>query len=341
MFAAESLECGGAFPNLAHAAIFYIFERDAGNDLRGVAGKRIPAWRDQHQLAAPATHAGLGIFCVVIGDDVFDANPAFQPLLFAFDDGNGMIQLFACRQKIFAVVGEFDARRTGRLREGHHFFELIDVATVDDKIERNGDAMLPEPIEDAELLSVGLGAGNFVGGLFARTLKAELDVIETGCYQSGELRFIQGQTRGDEIDVQARRARGTHEFDDIRADERFAAGKIGLKDTGFGGFFEDAGPDFGGELVGAGLHFERIGTVYAMKGAAVGEFCDECQRIGNCRRHSQRKCAPDPIGTASNSKDAGKDAALQLEVEGALFLKQLQISENILLDFLRLRLGID
>ena len=51
---------------------------------------------------------------------------------------------------------------------------------------------------------------------------------------------------------------GADECDDIGARERFAAGEIGLKDTGFGGFLEDAGPDFGGELARARLQFQRV-----------------------------------------------------------------------------------
>jgi len=31
-----------------------------------------------------------------------------------------------------------------------------------------------------------------------------------------------------------------------------------LKNTGCGGFLQDAGPDFGGELVAASLQFQRV-----------------------------------------------------------------------------------
>src|SRR6266853_405821 len=97
-FAAEFLERGGVFPYLSQAAVFHVFECEAGNDLRGMAGKRIAAQRDQHQLAAPAAHAGLGVFRVIIGDDVFDANPALKALLFALDERERLIQLYARRQ---------------------------------------------------------------------------------------------------------------------------------------------------------------------------------------------------------------------------------------------------
>src|SRR6266481_3335933 len=83
IFSAEFLECGGVFPNLTQAAVFHVFKGQAGNVLRGVAWERIAAWGDEHQLEAPAAHAGLGIFCVVIRDDVLDANSALKAFLFA------------------------------------------------------------------------------------------------------------------------------------------------------------------------------------------------------------------------------------------------------------------
>src|SRR5260370_41096191 len=91
VLAAEFLERGGVFPNFTQAAVLHVFEGEAGNDLRSVAGKRIAAWRDQYQLAAPAAHAGLGIFCVVIGDNEFDANPALKPFLCALDESERLI----------------------------------------------------------------------------------------------------------------------------------------------------------------------------------------------------------------------------------------------------------
>src|SRR5216117_3839179 len=84
--------------------------------------------------------------------------------------------------------------------------------------------------EDAEFLRVGLCAGDFVGEFFARTLEAELNVIEAGSDERSEFRFIERQAGSNQIDVQAGRARGTDEIDNIDAGERFAAGEVGLED---------------------------------------------------------------------------------------------------------------
>jgi len=143
------------------------------------------------------------------------------------------------------------------------------------EIESDGDAMIAEPVENAEFLCMGLGAGNFVGRFFARALEAELNVIEAGGDKRGELGFIEGESRGYEIDVKACGAGGADEFDDVGARERFAAGEVGLEDAGFGGFYEDARPHFSGEFAGARLQFERIRAVDAMEWAAVGYFSDQ------------------------------------------------------------------
>ena len=86
VFAAKFLEGFGDFPDFAQAAILHIFEVQSGNDFCGVAGKRFAVWGDEHQLASPAAHAGLGKFRVVIGNDVFDADFAAEAFLRGFQE---------------------------------------------------------------------------------------------------------------------------------------------------------------------------------------------------------------------------------------------------------------
>src|SRR5206468_11504603 len=99
--------------------------------------------------------------------------------------------------------GEFYPCRARRVRESHHFFELIDVAAVNDKIKRQRDAMLLDPFEDAEFLPMGLRAGDFIGDSFLRALEAQLDVVKSDSDEGRESRFIEGQAGSDQIDVQA------------------------------------------------------------------------------------------------------------------------------------------
>ena len=212
----------------------------------------------------------------------------------AFDERDGLVELRARGEKIFAIcegsavildVGEFDSRSAGGFGEGQHFLELIDVAAMDDKVERDGDTVALEPLKDAQLLLVGFGAGDFVSGIFAGALEAELEMVEAGIRQEVQLDFVEWKAGADEIDVKSRGTGGTNEFDDVRAGERFAAGEVCLEDAEFGGFAEDAGPCLGSELVSARLHFERIRTVDAVERASVRQFGDESERIGDCCRH--------------------------------------------------------
>jgi hypothetical protein len=147
---------------------------------------------------------------------------------------------------------------------------LIDVAAVNHEVECDSDAMVLEPFEDAEFMGVSFGAGDFVGGFFLGSLKAQLKVIQAGLDESFEARFVERQAGCDEIYVQAGSARGTDELEDVRASKGFAAGEIGLKDAERSGFAEDAGPLFCGEFYAAGLKLERIGAVDAVERAAVG-----------------------------------------------------------------------
>ena len=236
---------------------FHVGELQAGNYFCGVAGKRFAVWRDQHEFAAPAAHAGFGIFRVVVGDDRFDANFSAQAFFGAFDDFERLIELLARGQQAFAIgegpavvlhVGEFDAGGARGFGDLQHFFDLIDVAAVNDEIERDRDADFFQPFEDAEFLCVGFCAGDFFGGFFAGTLEAELEVIEAGFDEFREACFVERHAGGDQVYVEAGGAGGADEFEDVGAGERFAAGEVGLQDAERGGFLEDAGPVFGGEF---------------------------------------------------------------------------------------------
>jgi hypothetical protein len=156
---------------------------------------------------------------------------------------------------------------------------LIDVAAVNDEIERDGGANFFQPFEDAEFLRVGFCAGDFFGGVGVGALKAELDVVEAGFDELRESFHVQGQAGGDEVDVKAGGACGSDEIENVGAGEGFAAGEVGLENAQGSGLLEDAGPGFGGKFGAAGGEFEGIRAVDAVEGAAVGEFGDEGEGI--------------------------------------------------------------
>lgn len=150
-FAAEFLEGIASVPDFGKRLVFHVGKLQAGDDFCGVTGKCFAARRDEHELAAPATHAGLGIFCVVIGNDGLDADFAAEAFFGSFDLDEGLIELHACGQQAVAIgeaptvvlhIGKFDAGGARGFGDLEHFVDLIDVAAVNDEIKRDRDANL-------------------------------------------------------------------------------------------------------------------------------------------------------------------------------------------------------
>lgn len=80
-FAAKFLKCGAGLPDFLHGFFLHIIETQIGNDGGRVTGQSVAARSDEHGFARPASHAGLGKFCVVIGNDIFDFDLAAQAFL--------------------------------------------------------------------------------------------------------------------------------------------------------------------------------------------------------------------------------------------------------------------
>lgn len=246
-----------------------------------MAGQRVAVRSDEHKLAAPAAHARFGIPRVIVGNDVFDAKLAFEALLRRLEKINRLHKLAASGKKRIAIrespavilhVCEFDARGAGRFRESQHFGELVEIAAVNDEIERYGDAMMPQPIEDAKLLRMGFRAGDFLGNFLAGALEAELKMVETSFDERSELGFIERQAGGNKIHVQASSARGADEIENVGACQGFAARKIDLQDSQIGSFVEDARPIIDRKFAGPRLQFERIRAIHTVQRAAMREF---------------------------------------------------------------------
>src|SRR6266576_3386287 len=259
----------------------------ARNDLGRMARERVAAGRDEHQLLSPSTHAGLGKFRVVVGHNEFYLDFATQTFLRAFQKIDGAIELLARRKKILAVgkgpavilhVREFDPAGTRGFAERQHFRKSIDVAAMNDEIQRQRYAAPLEPVKDPEFLSVCFRAGDFIGGLFGSALKAQLNVIETRFDELVEPRFVEGESGGDEADVQSGPAGGTDEIRNIGAGQRLTSGEINLENARLGGLAEHTRPNLGSKFVGATPHFKRIRAVDTMQRTPMRQFGDERER---------------------------------------------------------------
>jgi len=291
---AKFLKRRGLFPNLPQRTVLYIFKVHAGNDLRSVAGKRAAIRGDEHEFAPPATHAGLGKFRVVIGNDKFNANFAFEAFLRFLEEFDGTCELFACGEKVSAIgkspavilnVRKFHSTRAGGFGDGQHLWDLVDVAAMNDEIQRDRKTMLLKPFEDTKFLRMRFGVGDFSSDFFTGTLETELDVIKSSTDERGEFLFVEREARSNQVDVEPGGACGADEFNDVSAGERFAAGEVGLENAKFGGLGENARPDFSRKFDGTICKFERIRAVDAMQRATVSEFGNKSQRILICFVH--------------------------------------------------------
>ena len=97
--------------------------------------------------------------------------------------------------------------------------------------------------------------------------------------------MVEGKARGDQVDVEPGSSRGLNERGEIGASKWFATGEVELHDAESGGFVEDTCPRFRGKFVCTRDELLRIGAVDAVERAAVGEFGDEGERIGEGVSH--------------------------------------------------------
>lgn len=88
---------------------------------------------------------------------------------------------------------------------------------MENEVERDGDTARLKPVEHAEFLGVGFGAGEFIGGIFACSLEAELEVIEAGGDELVEAGFIEWKAGSNEIHVEPGCACGLDEFGEVGA----------------------------------------------------------------------------------------------------------------------------
>lgn len=88
---------------------------------------------------------------------------------------------------------------------------------MDYQIGSEGDAVLSDPGREFELVGVGAGARDPVGGTFSCVLKAELDVVEAGVHQLLEPLAREADAGGDEVGVELGIARAGNQVGEIGA----------------------------------------------------------------------------------------------------------------------------
>ena len=243
-------------------------------------------------LTPPSAHAGLGKARVVIGDHGIDADASGEALFGGGDGFHGLLKLCPRGQQRGAVpqcpavilrVGDLHALGRELLDERDHLFEVVDVLPVDDKIHGERDFVAADDARQFDLVRVCFGAGNPVGCVLARILKADLDVIESGVDQCLQSCFSKADAGRDQIGVEACGARSRDEFGQIRTRQRFAAGEVRVQHSQLARLLENIDPFRGGKLRTHCSQLQRIGAIDAVQRAAVRDLGDEGERVGNHR----------------------------------------------------------
>ena len=140
-----------------------------------MAGLRYPEWRNEQKRASPASHAGFGVFCVVIGRDEIDMEFAAQSSSRFVDHRNRIVQLGARRQEACAIderpavvldVGDFELLRAETPGHLDRFAKPGNIMSVNHQIDGEAHVALANQSRRFELGRVRLHARDRVRSLF-------------------------------------------------------------------------------------------------------------------------------------------------------------------------------
>ncbi len=130
-----------------------------------------------------------------------------------------------------------------------------------------------------QLLREGLlRAGQQVVHLFVGGLEADLDMVQPGFGEAGDLLFGQADARGDQVGVVTQPAGRLDQLGQVLAHQRLATGKTQLRRAHLPRLAEHLDPLGGTQLLMAASEIQRVGAVRALQRAAVGQLGEQPQR---------------------------------------------------------------
>ncbi|KPM89815.1 hypothetical protein AOR11_25010, partial [Vibrio alginolyticus] len=208
VIATKFVEAEGMSPDVLDAVLAYVGELNR-QLARTVTRQRRAVRRDIEKQVAPAVHAGLRAFFVVIGrhEDQL-ARMVFGGELVAplVGDALGTYQLFLARQQPGAVQlgptielagGEFDEIGLEVDAQTNDLVDVVDVVPMGDEVEHHRVAVLLHCPGHFQLVGKGLfRAGEQVVHFFVGGLEADLDMVQAGLGEAGDLLFGQADTGG-------------------------------------------------------------------------------------------------------------------------------------------------
>ena len=223
------------------------------------------------------------------------------------DDAAGLLDLCQRRHQRRAVlqrpavilhIGDLEPVGVEIDRHLDDVGQLMQVLPVHHRIDRQRQIEFAGPFRDFDLLLMRvLQAGDAVGDDGLVALKADLHMAQSGIGQRGKLFAGQQHRRRDQVGVQPDVAGVLHQFDQILARGRLAAGEMDLQHADFGELGQNLLPFLGRELAAAAIELDRIGAIGALQRTAMRQLGEHRERNAEgLRGRAARLQHREPVG---------------------------------------------
>ncbi|CAH0311298.1 hypothetical protein SRABI70_04737 [Pseudomonas sp. Bi70] len=295
---AIAVEAERVVPDMLQAVLAHVGKGDR-QLARAMAGQGGAVRGNGQENTAPAIHAGLGALLVVVRsheDQLARVAFGLESLPVVVGDAFGPLQLLAGGQQACAVElrpaielagGQFHEVRLEGEAQLDDTVGAVDVVAVGDEVQHHRVAVGLHRAGHLQLLGEGfLRAGQQVVDLLVAGLEADLNMIQAGLFEGGDLLLGEADAGGDQVGVVAQPARFADQLGEVLAYQRLATGKADLRGAHFPRLGHYLEPLSGAQFLALPGEVQRVGTVGALQRAAVGEFGQQPQRQAD--RHLRR-----------------------------------------------------
>ena len=253
-----------------------------------MAGKGGAVGRHVQKHGAPTGHAGLRPFFEVVGHDVVDLHLALEAFLVFVRNGLRVLHLLAGRQQVSAIhlgpavilrVRQLDVIGLQLLGHLQDLLGLIDVLAVQHDVHHHRVVVVLDQPRHGQFALEGLGAPDVVVQFGRVGLKAQLDMIQTGFLQSRNARLVHTDAGSDQVGVIAELPGFPRQVHEVLAHQGLATRETELRGAHRTAFTEHPQPLLGGKLILILCVVSRVRTIEALQRAAVGQLCQQPQRV--------------------------------------------------------------
>ncbi|MNN25979.1 hypothetical protein D3C81_1394720 [compost metagenome] len=169
--------------------------------------------------------------------------------------------------------------------------DFVDVVPMSDEIQHHRVAVGFDCPGHFQLLREGLlRTGQQVIHLLVAGLEADLDMVQPGLLESGDLLLGEADAGGDQVGVIAQAPTFADQFGKVLAHQRLTAGEAQLCRAHLARLGHDPEPLLSAQLLTLGGEVQGVGAVRALQRATVSQLGKQPQRqadFGSCRQLRQ------------------------------------------------------